>query len=481
MICPGLNTCFGAHQCSLDAFVHAIPNDPQLQLTEIVRGLPWGFHERRTRRVFTAEDALVNASTVFSLPRTTRKHVVLMHILVGEGVARPRLQKLVELAADANVDEVWTMEHNRNGRSWSNPSQWPRGRLVKVPRDADSNMYGLDELQRHLGQWTRGACPNWKPLTSCLIPTQSDVVGRNMLVGVRCACRDCDSPFCRPVSIAGTYAGAHYVYTAGADPIFDINTLALTAPSTSSPVRVVSVVGGLTGLDLAAQSAFELGELVLFDVNPYAVEFARLVVELILLSGSPDEYVARVMGRRARRNGRITNGPTPVEDTLKALSARHQCSYRWLHSHSPRICERVATTMDPNTRPQVNPHVPSFHPIRRRAGEIPTRRANVCSHFLGHGWLQNETFALLRARLRRTKVQFLVFNLYEQPVVELLAPETAQRMPTVFFTSNILWNGGHHRVEKELASAAKKTDGLIHVQRVQPATQHPPHYTVARA
>ena len=76
-----------------------------------------------------------------------------------------------------------------------------------------------------------------------------------------------------------------------------------------SPNVLVSVVGSLGVLDLLTHLSPQ--HLVWFDINPHAVAYGQLYVELIRNSPGPQEFLSAIFCRDARRfeaaHGQITH------------------------------------------------------------------------------------------------------------------------------------------------------------------------------
>ena len=176
-----------AHGCSLAAVKHALPPvNTSCRLLEVARRRDWGFTEYGQARTSIAVDAFI------ADPPAHARHgdVVLLHILVGEGVSRSKWRLAAEGAMRAGAREVWAMEHSREAISFASRSSWPVGHPANPPREADSDMFTLQELQQELANLAALHCPGPADiLASCAISTSSDPRGRNLLLGVQCGCR----------------------------------------------------------------------------------------------------------------------------------------------------------------------------------------------------------------------------------------------------------------------------------------------------
>ena len=166
---------------------HALPPvNTSCRLLEVARRHGWGFTEYGQARTSIAVDAFI------ADPPAHARHgdVVLLHNLVGEGVSRSKWRLAAEGAMRAGAREVWAMEHSREAISFASRSSWPVGHPANPPREADSDMFTLQELQQELANLAALHCVGPADiLASCAISTSSDPIGRNLLLGVQCGCR----------------------------------------------------------------------------------------------------------------------------------------------------------------------------------------------------------------------------------------------------------------------------------------------------
>ena len=185
--CSSARCSRGAHGCSLAAVKHALPPvNTSCRLLEVARRHDWGFTEYGQARTSIAVDAFM------ADPPAHVRHggVVLLHNLVGEGVSRSKWRLAAEGAMRAGAHEVWAMEHSREAISFASRSSWPIGHPSNPLREADSDMFTLQELQQELANLAALHCLGPADiLASCAISTSSDPRGRNLLVGVQCGCR----------------------------------------------------------------------------------------------------------------------------------------------------------------------------------------------------------------------------------------------------------------------------------------------------
>lgn len=596
--------CDGAHACSWKALAQLVPPGTNTSILEVARRAPWGFseyaHQRSNADVahfLRAPGALVNG-----LRSSSR--IALFHILVGEGVARDKLRDALTQAMRAGVDEVWAMEHNREGTSWANRKSWPVGHLRNPPREPGSELFTLDELRGEMAslatQWCDGTrasdeaaaaaeapfhpeapAARHEPhvLAACLIPTAEDPAGRNMLVGVKCACRGhgheswrwgtpgerddahelptrahasvnasalpsstadnvatlappplpdagpqptdaaghglaataaCEgSLFCcvrtsgQAASKATLYGGVGFTYTFHADPPATIAaTIAKAAPALASGAPRVehgggsdarglafaTVIGGLSGLNLLSQQSqpgAEHGSSVLpstpraitfFDINPWVLEYARMVVEVITLSPSRHEYVGRMFSRNVSRVLNTTAGTMAelqpaheapfmalamdvglAAETQARLTPASRCAHEWLTREvvtqpvpkapppQRRVCEHIKLFFPPTQSPKLNPYAVSgkcklVSPNPRALHNCLTQ-PNQCTLYYGSGWLATEaTYASVRRMLSAAPIEFKLWNLYANTLRQLV--DAASYRTVVAYLSNAPYFGG---------------------------------------
>ena len=273
-----------------------------------------------------------------------------------------------------------------------------------------------------------------------------------MLVGMRCHCKNCENHFCRPVVPQDSiYQGERYIYTAHADPPFDnaMRSRVQRFAALQEEYVYISVIGGMSGIDLLATDGFNPSEIFLFDANPWMTDFCRMVLEIIEKSKNRLEYVSRMFQRNVTspelRYGDIEppdlgRSARVIENTLRVLTPQSRCVYRWLARGRSSVCEKVLLLHDPTVGPSLNPHTVN----------IKTRKKNECSFYFGHGWLRNEeTFNAVKTKLRgRTSV--VGFDAFQQSVSDI-----TNKTPIVY-TSNVFW---HTRQSLQTSTAG------LHIQR----------------
>ena len=274
------------------------------------------------------------------------------------------------------------------------------------------------------------------------------------------------------------YDGQEYVYTFHADAPAKMLLLGSNLGkkrksaqiSGQQPMVFASVIGGLSGINLLAEAWLpDPDEIILYDMNPWILEYARLVVELIGTSTSREDYISRLFSRRlsdflATKNVTELSPETEhafldlsidtalTQQTSEALTNTSRCVFAWVthtlmkqpHRSTPppaprRVCERVQLFHDPNRAPKLDVGlVHSGKCLAHVSAHQCKQRINTCTLYLGHGWLRSEsTFSRVRARLNAARVRYVQWNVM-QPLDQLYAAGAGdQPADTVLYTSNI--------------------------------------------
>ena len=274
------------------------------------------------------------------------------------------------------------------------------------------------------------------------------------------------------------YDGQEYVYTFHADAPAKMLLLGSNLEkkrksaqvSGQQPMVFASVIGGLSGINLLAEAWLpDPDEIILYDMNPWILEYARLVVELIGTSTSREDYISRLFSRRlsdflATKNVTELSPETEhafldlsidtalTQQTSEALTNTSRCVFAWVthtlmeqpHRSTPppaprRVCERVQLFHDPNRAPKLDVGlVHSGKCLAHVSAHQCKQRINTCTLYLGHGWLRSEsTFSRVRARLNAARVRYVQWNVM-QPLDQLYAAGAGdQPADTVLYTSNI--------------------------------------------
>ena len=158
------------------------------------------------------------------------------------------------------------------------------------------------------------------------------------------------------------YEGVQYVYPFHADPppslqaepfilkLKEASRAENTLELNSKPV-FVTVAGSLSGLNFLAHctgagGARGLSRIIFFDMNPWTLSYASLIVELIIHSKTREDFLQQVF---ARRIPKLPVGPSQTfqdiffsgaldlvlsEKRLRNLSKNGRCALRWLWAQS---------------------------------------------------------------------------------------------------------------------------------------------------
>lgn len=200
-----------------------------------------------------------------------------------------------------------------------------------------------------------------------------------------------------------------------------------------------TVIGGLSGLNYL--TALTPKQIVFYDINPVALGYARLMVELIGLSASPRDFISRVFSRPVADFLTQSGAPDltvanqerylacPVDEallagTLGALSpAGRETFEAFLRPHlagrtleGVRNCRRLLPCWPANQR------VPVGGGAALGCDEAGQLVPNTNTFFYGLGWLASpETFALARRALAQATLSYQQFDLLHRELPELAA------------------------------------------------------------
>ena len=170
------------------------------------------------------------------------------------------------------------------------------------------------------------------------------------------------------------YVGREYVYSFHADSPIKVMELASSLAATLAQQRdrlqaqqaapvFASVIGSLSGLNMLSKAQLrDPSHVILYDMNPWMLDYARLIVELIRMSSSPEEYLSRLLSRPVQTSFVASNASailplteqqriqqsflslppdsSLMQDTTHALTPRSACVFRWL-------CETIVTVPQP--------------------------------------------------------------------------------------------------------------------------------------
>ena len=236
------------------------------------------------------------------------------------------------------------------------------------------------------------------------------------------------------------FSSAAHLYLASADRMDNVLANVSTVETVAPPQvdTYATVIGGMSGLNYLLR--LEPREVVFYDINATAVEYARLVVEMIALCETPEEFVGRFFGRPLDALGaeRLTVEnqerylAVPVDKaclagTLAALSP--EARETWEKYVAPHLAGRtIEGTL--NCR-RLLPCWPVDRRVPVGAGEATgddgtgtgRRLPNTNAFFYGHGWLENQrNYRHVRGTLARATVRFAPFDLLREDLRCLVDP-----------------------------------------------------------
>jgi len=257
------------------------------------------------------------------------------------------------------------------------------------------------------------------------------------------------------------FAQSH-VYLASSDRMDLIHSNGRRIESLNLPQidTYATVIGGFSGLNYLMDLA-PTRRIILFDVNPYSVEYCKLIVELVRISSSHSDFISRVFNRSVTSFTTETSQelccknqetylarkfePSILVDTLSKLSSDCKDLYEtyimpFLHSHilpkqkAKSNCARLLPCWE------YGKYVPvSAGGSHRRdwdgQGEgklVP----NTNTFHYGEGWLQSsEAFVRVRRLLEQCEVSLLTLDILSEDIHRTLEPDFST--PIVMHISNI--------------------------------------------
>lgn len=211
---------------------------------------------------------------------------------------------------------------------------------------------------------------------------------------------------------------------------------------TEGPTEVESyatVVGGLSGLNYL--TVLRPRQLLFFDLNPSALAYARLIVELVAMSRSPAEFISRVFRRPVSSWLETTDAPgltvdtqadflrQPIDpsiaaDTFLRLSGRGRATFE---ETIGRFADGVPLAETRNCR-RLLPCWPVTERVPVGAGEATgcdergDRVPNTNTFFFGHGWLSADAaFLSVRRCLTETPCRFVCLDVLAQDLDAFVA------------------------------------------------------------
>lgn len=199
-----------------------------------------------------------------------------------------------------------------------------------------------------------------------------------------------------------------------------------------------TVIGGLSGLNYL--TALTPKRIIFYDINPIALDYARLIVELIRLTTSPQDFISRVFSRAVidflseTGESDLTVGnqehylsrpvdETLLADTLARLSSEGRKTFLAFMQpylagrtlEGVRNCRRLLPCWPANQR------VPVGGGAALGCDEAGQLVPNTNTFFLGLGWLESlAVFALVRKVMDQATLSFEQFDLLHRELLELV-------------------------------------------------------------
>jgi len=222
---------------------------------------------------------------------------------------------------------------------------------------------------------------------------------------------------------SAAFNGFKDVYLASGDPLGELLHILLTLGSKQllQVDNFVSVVGSFEALNLLA--AIQPKNIYFFDFNPAAVSFAKMKVELVTMSHTPQEYISRLFARNVTlfedMEGRLTN---TNQEQFVALPVDQQIRDSTLALLSKKSATAYSHIMVPRQDPRI--HKPGWNsngalrPCNVRhimtacapsgLGPQPQHPGDSLIGFqYGEGFLSNQnTFNALKRTLRNAKIHW---------------------------------------------------------------------------
>ncbi|GEM_PF-382687 len=235
---------------------------------------------------------------------------------------------------------------------------------------------------------------------------------------------------------AQLFSASSDLYLASTDRMDRVleNIAAVSELKTPAVDTYATVIGGMSGLNylLKVKSA----EVVFYDVNASAVEYGRMIVELIRQCQGPREFIGRVFGRSVENfleqtgcadltvENQAQYLAMPVDDcfvasTLQMLSPSAARTYEEcvVPHHAGRTLEGAR-----NCR-RLLPCWPQGERVPVGAGETTgddgtgtgRRLPNTNTFFYGQGWLGSEdSFRRVKDALEHARLRFAPMDLFKQ-------------------------------------------------------------------
>lgn len=239
------------------------------------------------------------------------------------------------------------------------------------------------------------------------------------------------------------FQNPHEVYIASADRIDKVvtNNCNITKNYPQGAYAYATVIGGLSGLNYLQSIKPE--KIFFFDVNEKAVVYCRLILEMISICESHNEFISRIFCRDVDRfiseNNSLTHDnqyeylrqevDTQIfEDTLNRLTAESTSLYKqFITPYHPgkilaetRNCRHLLPCWPENHTVPVGAGQPCG---RNSAGELVP---NVNTFFYGQGWLESrESFLRTRSVLEHATIICSARDILTHGIADFFEPNHA--------------------------------------------------------
>jgi len=196
-----------------------------------------------------------------------------------------------------------------------------------------------------------------------------------------------------------------------------------------------SVVGGFSGLNFLSHSNLHPQNIVLFDINPFAVEYAQLFIELVLMSEGPADLIGRIFNRSVtafeQENGTPLNCKNqeqylsrPFEPGIWAGTRQHLSEQgrklhqkylaAFLRSHIHQDAKQVVQNcirLLPCWHPSKHVPVTAGGSGRRSLADGGVCVPNTNTFYYGFGWLESPlAFHRVKHLFTSSTVRFCVLD-----------------------------------------------------------------------
>ncbi len=221
------------------------------------------------------------------------------------------------------------------------------------------------------------------------------------------------------------------IYLASADRMDRVigNVNALKSLASRSIDTYATVIGGLSGLNYLL--SVEPKNIKFFDINPEAIKYAKLIVEIISISKNPRDFISRIFSRSVdsflnqcgfkeltcENQDAFLKRPIETEiysETITSLSEHGGSSYREFIEPflSGKIFDEIRNCCCLLPCWKTNERVPVGGGQKRGYDENGHLVPNTNTFFYGQGWLGSEEYFLrIKEILKKAELNYIHFDL----------------------------------------------------------------------